>query len=113
MHHARLNAERNQLFCCMRTCHFQCNLPLTQPSPRDGATRLVQLAGRGMKGVGCWTLDVRCWTLDVQCWTLDVQCWMFDVGCSMSDVGCSPAHCHHRCHCCETSNIIVSRSGRL
>jgi hypothetical protein len=30
--------------------HFQWHLALTLPSPRDGATGLVQLAGRGMKG---------------------------------------------------------------
>ena len=34
----------------MTTCHFQWHWLLTLPSPRDGATRLVQLAGRGMKG---------------------------------------------------------------
>ena len=34
----------------MTTCHF--NLPLILPSPHDGATRLVQLAGKGMKGEG-------------------------------------------------------------
>ena len=36
----------------MTTCHLQWNLPLTLPSFRDGATRLVRLAGRGMKGEG-------------------------------------------------------------
>jgi hypothetical protein len=31
---------------------IKCACPLTLPSPRDGATRLVRLAGRGMKGEG-------------------------------------------------------------
>jgi hypothetical protein len=43
----------------MTTCQFQWNLPLTPPSPRGGATRLVQLAGRGrgMKGEGTCEID--------------------------------------------------------
>src|ERR1044071_1032381 len=41
----------------MTTHHFQWNLPLTPPSPRDGATRLVRLAGRGRKGEGTCGID--------------------------------------------------------
>src|SRR5919109_3383259 len=35
--------------------HFQWDLPLSLPSPRAGATRLVQRAARGMKGEGSCT----------------------------------------------------------
>src|ERR671925_876565 len=51
MHHAPLNVERSQFFCCMTILHFQWDLPLTLPSPRDGANKAGATRGERMKGV--------------------------------------------------------------
>src|SRR5919109_1019363 len=52
MHYAPLIVERSQCFCCMTTFHFQWNLPLTLPSPRDGANKAGATRGERMKGEG-------------------------------------------------------------
>src|SRR5918996_4436001 len=52
MHHAPLNVERSQFFCCMTIFHFQWDLPLTLPSPRDGANKAGATRGERMKGEG-------------------------------------------------------------
>src|ERR671923_650984 len=52
MHHAPLNVARSQFFCCMTIFHFQWNLPLTLPSPRDRANKAGTTRGERMKGEG-------------------------------------------------------------
>src|ERR687891_1960061 len=52
MHHAPLIVERSPFFCCMTTFHFKWDLPLTLPSPRDGANKAGASRGERMKGEG-------------------------------------------------------------